>query len=103
MARRDVTYVELTGVPPLEVAVEVPRATLETYGLTLDEIAMRIRSASVDVPAGGLDTAKGELLVRVSDRRRLGPEFADIVVRTSPNGSVLTLGEVATIRDGMKN
>ena len=100
MARSDVTYVEITGVPPLEVAVEVPRATLETYGLTLDEVAMRIRSASVDVPAGGLDTAKGELLVRVSDRRRLGPEFADIVLRTSPNGSVLTLGDVATIRDG---
>ena len=55
----DVTYVSLSGIPPLEVAVEVSRDSLERYGLTLDEVAGRIRAASLDVPAGGLDTSKG--------------------------------------------
>ena len=96
MARPDVTYVEVTGVPPLEVAVEVPRATLETYGLTLDEVAMfapRHRCA-----CGWPRYQKGELLVRVSDHDGSVPD-TDIVLRTSPNGSVLA-EDAATIRDG---
>ncbi|MBT8492263.1 MAG: efflux RND transporter permease subunit, partial [Deltaproteobacteria bacterium] len=34
-----ITYVEVYGVRPLEVSVEVPQANLRRYGLTLDRIA----------------------------------------------------------------
>ena len=103
MARPDVTYVSLSGVPPLEVAVEVSRVNLEKYGLTLDEVAARIRAASVDVPAGGVDTAKGELLIRVIDRRLMGEEFENIILRSDENGGVLRLGDVATVNDAYED
>jgi multidrug efflux pump subunit AcrB len=94
-----VTYVEVKGVPENEVAIEVDRATLERYGLTLDEIAQRVRASSLELPAGGIDTTSGEVLVKLDDRRRRGFEFEDIVVRGTAGGGVLTLGDIATVRD----
>ena len=94
-----VTYVEIRGVPANEVVVEVPRETLQRYGLTLEEVAQRVRAASIELPAGGIDTAGGEILVKLDDRRRMGEDFRDIVIRGTPGGGVLTLADVATIRD----
>lgn len=99
IAGEGVTYVEVRGVPPLEVAIEIPQETLQQYNLTLDEVAQRVKLASIELPAGGVDTVGGEILVKVDDRRRSAEEFRSIVLRGTPGGGVLTLGEVATIRD----
>lgn len=99
LSRPGVTYVEIDGVPPLEVAIEIRTEDLERYGLTLDEVAQRVRSASLELPAGGLDTASGEVLVKVDDRRKRATAFRDVVLRGTPEGAVLRLGDVATIRD----
>ncbi|MFK7930744.1 MAG: efflux RND transporter permease subunit [Myxococcota bacterium] len=99
IAGNGVTYVDVRGVPPLEVSIEIPQETLQQYGLTLDEVALRVRASSVELPAGGVDTAGGEILVKVDDRRRSADEFRSIVVRGTPGGGVLTLGDIATIRD----
>jgi multidrug efflux pump subunit AcrB len=102
IAGEGVTYAEIRGVPPNEVAIEIDRETLERYGLTLEEVAQRVRASSLELPAGGIDTSSGEVLVKLDDRRRRGFEFEDIVLRGTPSGGVLTLGEVATIRDGFE-
>ena len=47
-----VTKVEVDGVPPREVGVEIPRETLEGLGITLDQVAGQIRAASLEVPGG---------------------------------------------------
>ncbi|MFP4434607.1 MAG: efflux RND transporter permease subunit [Planctomycetota bacterium] len=98
-----ITQVELTGIPDLEIAVEVPEEQLRRYGLTLREVANRIRAASIDLPAGGLDTASGEILVRVKERRDFGREFARIPIITTTDGAVVRLGDIATIDDGFED
>ena len=100
LASPEITQVETSGLPPLEVSIEIPRETLEKYGLTLDDVALQIKAASLELPAGGVDTAGGEILVRLSDRRRTGAEFADIVLRSTASGARLRLGDIATINDG---
>ncbi len=99
----DVTQVDLDGVPPLEVSIEVPQETLEAYGLTLEQIAAQVRASSLELPGGAIDTAGGELLVRVADRRRAGHEFADIVLRGTAEGSDVRLGDIASIEDGYED
>lgn len=98
-----VTQVEIDGVPPLEVAIEVPRENLEAYGLTLDQVALAIRQASLERPGGQVETEGGEFLVRVSDRALTGAEFADIIVRGTAAGGELRLGDIATITDGFED
>lgn len=96
----EITQVDIGGVPPLEVSIEIPRQVLESYGLTLDGVAQTIRAASLELPGGSIETRTGEVLVRVADRRLTVEQFADIVVRGTADGSNLRLGEIATITDG---
>ncbi len=103
LERDDITQVDLFGVPPLEVAIEVDRSTLEAHGLTLDDVARAVGVASLELPAGGLDTRGGELLVRVDDRRVQRDGFEDIVVRSASSGAELRLGQIATVTDGYED
>jgi multidrug efflux pump subunit AcrB len=98
-----ITQVQLSGVRPLEMSIEVSREALEAYDLTLDGIAQQIRQASVDLPGGEIETAGGEVLVRVVDRRRRAQGFENIVVRTGSSGAELRVGDVATVRDGFQD
>ena len=96
----NVTQVEVVDVPELEMSIEVPKATLESHGLTLDDIATQIRIASLELPSGGIKTDNGEILVRVADRKKSVADFKDIIVRSSFQGAELRLGDIATITDG---
>ncbi len=96
----DITYVELSDTRPLEIAIEVPQDTLRTYGLTLPQIADTVRRTALELPAGGVKTEAGEVLLRTAERRDLGAEFDGISVLTSTDGSTVSLGDIAHIEDG---
>lgn len=96
----NITQVELSGVRPFEITLEVSEQTLQRYGLTLDQVASTISSASLDLPGGTVKTSAGEILLRTKERRYWGPEYADIVVLANPDGTQVTLGEIATVVDG---
>lgn len=95
-----VTLVELGGVRPREISVEVPQEQLRRHGLTLDDISARIRAASIELPGGSMKTQSGEILIRTDERRDLGDEYANIELRSDASGSTVKLGEIAQIRDG---
>jgi len=95
-----ITYVELSAVRPLEIDVEVPQENLRHYGLTLEQVAARIRTASVEVPGGTVRTQAGDVLLRTTERRDRGAEFGDIVLRAAPDGSVLHVRDVGQVIDG---
>jgi len=99
----DVTQVELTGVPPLEIGIEISQENLRRYGLALDDVASRLRNASVDLPGGGLKTESGEVLIRVKERRDYGREFAQLPIITTRDGSEVLLGDIATIDDSFQD
>ena len=97
-----ITYVELTGIRPLEISIEVPQAQLRKHHLAIDEIAARIRAASVELPGGGVKTAGGEVLLRTTERRDRGTEFENIVLLSPPDGSQVRVRDIATVRDGFQ-
>ena len=100
IAADGVTKVELDGVPPREISVEIPRGTLEGLGLTLEQIALQVRAASLELPGGEVETRGGELLVRIADRRSSTEEYGDIVIRSTAGGAQVKLKDIATIEDG---
>ncbi len=95
-----ITQVDLGGVRPYEIAIEVDETNLRRYGLTFDQIARRVRQASLDLPGGTIRTMNGEILVRTKERRYVGDEYGAIVLLTTPDGTEVTLDDIATIRDG---
>jgi len=94
-----ITQVDLSGVRQPEIAVEISQEQLRRYGLTLEQVAARIRSASLDLPGGTVKTTGGEILVRTTERRYLGREYENLPMITTNDGTVVTLGELARVRD----
>ena len=103
LQRPDITLVELGAVRPLEIAIEVSQQNLRAYNLTLGRIAREVREAAVELPAGGLRAAGGEILLRTQERRDYASEYADIPVASTPDGSRIVLGDIATIIDGFED
>ncbi|TNF61471.1 MAG: efflux RND transporter permease subunit, partial [Deltaproteobacteria bacterium] len=97
-----ITFVELSGIRPLEISIEVPQAQLRKHELTLDEVAARIKAASVELPGGGVKTNAGEVLLRTTERRDRGNEFGDIIVRSRPDGSQVRVRDIAVVKDGFR-
>ncbi len=95
----NITQIDLTGVPDLEISIEIPQENLRRYGLTLEEVAARISASSIDIAGGGLKTEKGEILLRMKERRDYGREFARLPIITTQDGSEIYLEQIATIDD----
>lgn len=98
-----ITQVELAGVRDYEVQVLVDQDTLRTYGLTLQDIANRIRSSAIELPGGHVETQGGEILLRVMERRDWASEFASIPIITTPAGTILSLGDIAEVVDDFQD
>ncbi len=96
----NITQVELSGVRPFEITVEIPERTLQRYNLTLDQVAAAISSASLDLPAGTIKTSGGEILLRTKERRYWGPEYEDITILANADGTRVRLGDIANVVDG---
>ena len=92
--------VTLVNVQPFEVGVEISEAQLRRYNLTFDEVADAVRKSSLDLPAGSIKSVGGDILLRTKGQAYRGAEFERLVLRTNPDGSRLTLGEVARVNDG---
>ena len=94
----EITQVELDGVRPYEISIEISEQTLRQYNLTLDEVASAVRRASLDLAAGSVRTTGGEVLIRTQGQARAGSEFENIVVR-GESGARLTIKDLGVVRD----
>ncbi len=95
-----VTLAELAAVRSNEIHIDISENTLRKYNLTLGAVADAVARSSLDLPAGSVDAASGEVLIRTKGRRYYAREFRDIPVITRSDGSRLSLGHMATISEG---
>jgi multidrug efflux pump subunit AcrB len=103
LLEENITQVDLSGVRPYEISVEVDETGLRRYGLTFDQIASRIRQASLDLPGGTIKTNSGEILIRTKERRYFGNEYENIVILNNDDGTEVKLSDIADVRDGFEN
>ncbi|MBT5584287.1 MAG: efflux RND transporter permease subunit [Phycisphaerae bacterium] len=103
LADSGITQVELKFIRPLEIAIEIPDEGLRTYGLTLDAVARAIRQGATELPAGSIRTQGGEVLLRTTERRDYASEFEGLPLITRADGTTVTLGQVADIREGFRD
>ena len=95
-----ITQAEVTSIRPYEVSIEVSEQSLRRYDLTFDEVAQSIRRSSLDLPGGSIKTEGGEILLRTKGLAYTGLEFEKIILRTRPDGTRVTVGDVARVIDG---
>ncbi|MEL6565109.1 MAG: efflux RND transporter permease subunit [Pseudomonadota bacterium] len=95
-----ISTVEITGAPVDEIGIEIDRATLESYGLTLSDVADRIAAQSLDLSAGTLRSSETDLQLRAIGEQETGADLGDIILIEDSSGATITLADIAEIDDG---
>ena len=95
-----VSKVEIFGARDYEISIEVSEARLREYGLTFNAVASAVRRSNLNMAGGTIRTVGEEIRVRTVGRKYTGKELSSIVVLARPEGEIITLDRLATIRDG---
>ncbi|WP_372604386.1 efflux RND transporter permease subunit [Actibacterium sp.] len=91
-----VTRTTIRGLAAPETVVEVPSAALIRNDVTMAEIAAAIAAAADTAPAGDVTGANAR--IRTGVAKRSAPQIEAIELRSNPDGSKLTIGDVARVR-----
>ncbi|MGI9222101.1 MAG: efflux RND transporter permease subunit [Woeseiaceae bacterium] len=102
MTMPEVNQITYYGDRAFEISIEVSEHVLRQYGLTMSEVSQAIRASSVDMPGGTIKSEGGDILLRTEGQVYTGVEYGDLVLRTNPDGTRLTLGDIANIQDGFE-
>lgn len=97
-----VTQVKHDAKQIYEISVEVTQDRLREYGLTLRDIGNAIAEGSIDLSAGNIRSESGNVLIRSTGQAYRRDEFERLVIKTNPDGSLLRLGDIATVNDGFE-
>jgi HAE1 family hydrophobic/amphiphilic exporter-1 len=97
-----VNKVLIRGEHEREVRVLVDRDAAARYGLTVVEIADRIRRKNLNLPAGTFTGPAGEATLRATGDYRSVEEMLQTVVRERADGSHVRLREVAYVQEGLE-
>ncbi|MCH7959364.1 MAG: efflux RND transporter permease subunit [Candidatus Hydrogenedentes bacterium] len=95
-----VSQVAISGTRDYEIAIEISEDRLREYGLTFNQVAAEVRRGSLNLSGGVMRTQGEEIRLRTVGRKYTGEDFASIVVLARADGDVITLGQIADVKDG---
>lgn len=98
-----ITVVQLFGTRPEEVSIEVSEEAMRRYNLSFSQIAEAIRNTSINQSSGSVRTEVGTYQLKVRSQADTEAEFANIIVRETPEGGAIRVGDVATVVDGFED
>lgn len=99
---KGVAQVDIIGGNQREVEVKANVQKLEQYGISLLQIRQVIEAANVDFPTGKVKDESNKLIVRLAGKFTSLDQIRDLVIKTTPTGSVVKISDVATVVDGIK-
>lgn len=103
LALPEISLAKLVSVRPDEITVQLSEWKLREYNLSMNEVARVIREFSRDIPGGSIRSDGGDVLIRTKSQKYSGDEFAAIIVRTLPDGTVIRVRDIAQVIDGFQD
>ena len=93
-----IAKLEISGLPAEEIAIQVPSAALRELDMSLADVARRVATTSVDLPAGSIGRDETSKQLRMLGQARDEADFERLALRSDDDGRYLALGDVATVR-----
>jgi hydrophobe/amphiphile efflux-1 (HAE1) family protein len=90
------------GAPIRAVMVDVDPRKLDSYGLTVEQVAGILGANNLNLPSGSLEMGKSDLPLRLQGEWQSSNQVNDIIV-SNMNGKTVYLRDIATVRDGLKD
>jgi hydrophobe/amphiphile efflux-1 (HAE1) family protein len=97
-----VGQVTVGGSQQPAVRVQVDPETLAGVGLTMEDVRTALSQSTVDFPKGALNGDVHDVTIAANDQLFGAEAFRKIVVSAS-NGSIVRLGDIATVFDSVEN
>ena len=94
---RGIAKIGIDGLPPEEIAIQVPSVALRELDTSLAGIARQVAALSLDLPAGNVGRGGVSKQLRALEQRRREIGFEDLPLVADEDGRLVTLGDVATI------
>ena len=95
-----VSHVRTSSVRDYEISIEVEAGRLNALGLTLPDVAAAVRSGTLELSAGSIDTSDERVRIRTAGRSYNQHDFENIIVLARGDGTTVRLGDIAEVRDG---
>jgi len=95
-----ISQVKLRGIPKEEIHVEVAQTDLQAYGLTLSNIASKLKKNVVEKSAGKIKADNGDIIVSVDQREFWAEDLANVPLISDKSGDQLRLGDIANVTEG---
>ncbi|WP_282605134.1 efflux RND transporter permease subunit [Pelagibius sp. Alg239-R121] len=99
LSKPELSRLKIWGIVPQEMRIEVDPERLRQLNLTISDLSDAIRKNSIDFQSGKLNTAGGSISLRADNRARFAADFAAVPVVERPDGSVVKLGDITSVRD----
>jgi HAE1 family hydrophobic/amphiphilic exporter-1 len=97
-----VASVQVFSTEVREILVDVDKAALESLSLSLDQIILALRMENLNLPAGHVVERHAEFLIRTLGEFQRIDDIERTIVGSAQNGRPVYLGDVAEVRDGLK-
>ncbi len=81
------------------ISIEVDEAKLQAYGLTLASVASAVNAESSTSISTSLYNDDKTVRLKVSDQAYQQQDFMALPIVTTSQGSIITLGDIATVKD----
>ncbi|WP_310820859.1 efflux RND transporter permease subunit [Stratiformator vulcanicus] len=95
-----VSQANVQGAKAYQIDVQISEDMLRRYGLSLTQVATIIRDENVKLPGGTLKNPSQDVLLKGDNRRKVGEEIEELPLVSDPGGTVLTVGDLAVVKDG---
>ena len=98
----EVLAADLEGAPEEVLEGIIDKSKMETYGITLNQLAMAIRNNNLIIPGGAQDTGSGKFNIEVPSIFETAEDVYNIPVKVTQD-AVVTLSDIAEIRRTFKD
>ncbi|MEM1217813.1 MAG: efflux RND transporter permease subunit [Bacteroidota bacterium] len=94
-----ISKVSLSGFPDEEIEIAFREKDLRAYNMTFQEASQAIRNYNIQITGGTLKGEREEFLIRADNKEYFGKDLEDIPVKTTADGTVILLRDIANVRD----
>lgn len=96
----DVAEVASVGGAVKQFQILADPVKMAQYGITLQALRMAVEAANQETGGSAIEQAEAEYMVRASGYLHSLEDFRNIVLKATPGGTPVYLGDVATVRVG---
>lgn len=94
-----ISQITIKGFPLEEIEIAVNENSLLAYDLSFQEIAEAVSKENILSTGGNIKTSSEDYLIRANNRSYYADELDYLVVKTTFDGKVIRLKDVAVVRD----